>query len=149
MKEELTQFFWIPFSPWPMVFVLAVIGFAMATLITFSFGKKHAATKTALLIPVVIVVGFCAIQAMGVLAGGRLVQLLELPDAEIKIQPVRVQSQRYVSIGPNTKGQVVPADEVMLSMDEVAPVVRIFKTFHPERTALNGLSSSGLAPNQH
>jgi hypothetical protein len=84
MKEELTQFFWIPFSPWPMVFVLAVIGFAMATLITFSFGKKHAATKTALLIPVVIVVGFCAIQAMGVLAGGRLAQLLELPDAEIK-----------------------------------------------------------------
>ena len=124
----------------------------MATLITFSFGKKHAATKTALLIPVVIVVGFCAIQAMGVLAGGRaarLAQLLELPDAEIKNQPVRVQSQRYVSISPNTKGQVVPADEVMLSMDEVAPVVRIFKTFHPERTALNGLSSSGLAPNQH
>jgi hypothetical protein len=146
MKEELTQLFWIPFSPWPTVFVLAAIGVTIATLIAFTFGKEHA-TKIALLIPVVIVVGFCAIHAMGILAGGRaarLAHLLELPDGEIKIQPAEVQSQRYVSI----KGQVVPADEVMLSMNEVKPVVIIYKKFYPERTAFNGLSSEGLMPKQ-
>jgi hypothetical protein len=146
MKEELTQLFWIPFSPWPTVFVLAAIGVTIATLIAFTFGKEHA-TKIALLIPLIIVVGFCAIDAMGILAGGRaarLAHLLELPDGEIKIQPAVVQSQRYVSI--TDKGQVVPADEVMLSMNEVKPVVTIYKKFYPERTAFNGLISEGLAP---
>jgi hypothetical protein len=150
MKEELTQLFWIPFSPWPTVFVLAAIGVTIATLIAFTFGKEHA-TKIALLIPLIIVVGFCAIHAIGILGGGRaarLAHLLELPDGEIKIQPAEVQSQRFVSISTNAKGQVVSADEVILSMNEVAPVLRIFKTFHPERTDFNGLSSEGLAPKQ-
>jgi hypothetical protein len=152
MKEELTQFFWIPFSPWQTVFVLAVIGVTIATSIAFTFGKEHA-TKIAFLIPLVIVVDFCAIHAVGILAGGRaarLAQLLELPDGDIKIQPAEVQSQRYVSISPNTtnKGRVVPSDEVMLSMDEVEPVVRIYKKFYPERTAFNGLSSEGLRAKQ-
>jgi hypothetical protein len=96
-----------------MVFVLAMIGVMVVTLIAFTFGKEYR-KKIALLIPVVIVVGFFAIYAMGVLAGGRaarLAELLELPNAELKIETVTVQSQRYVSI----RSQVVPANKVMLS----------------------------------
>jgi hypothetical protein len=71
-----------------MVFVLAMIGVMVVTLIAFTFGKEYR-KKIALLIPVVIVVGFFAIYAMGVLAGGRaarLAELLELPNAELKIE---------------------------------------------------------------
>ena len=97
MKEELTQFFWIPFSPWPMVFVLAMIGLMVATLIAFAVGNEHR-RKIALLIPVVIVVGLFATHAMKVLAGGRAARLttvLELPDTELKIEPVTIQSVRF------------------------------------------------------
>jgi hypothetical protein len=151
MKEELARFFWIPFSPWPMVFVLAMIGVVVATLIAFAVGNEHW-RKIALLIPVVIVVGLFATHAMKVIAGGRAARLtavLELPDAELKIEPVTIQSVRFLSISSmdtTIKGQVVPTNKVFLSMDEVQPVAANYKTFYPERTAFNGLGSSTLAP---
>jgi hypothetical protein len=150
MKEELTHLFWVPFSPWLTVFGLAIVGVILGALIAFTFGKVTIRTVI-LLIPVVIVVGFFAIHAMNILAGGRAARLaavLDLPDAEMQIQPVTIQSKRFVSISSYTadKGLVVPANKVMLSTDEVAPVATIYKKFHPERTAFNGLGSSGLAP---
>jgi hypothetical protein len=144
MKEELTHLFWVPFSPWLTVFGLAIVGVIVGALIAFAFGKVTIRTVI-LLIPVVLVVGSLAIHAMNILAGGRAARLaavLDLPDADIQIQPVTIQSQRFVSI----KGQVGTGQQVMLSNDEVAPVATIYKKFHPERTVFNGLGSSGLAP---
>ena len=146
MKEEFSHLFWVPFSPWLTMFSLGIAVITMGAIIALAFGRVTVRTVI-LLIPIVLVAGFSAIHGMSVLAGGRaarLAEVLDLPAAQIRIQPVTIQTHHFVSIcslNSTNQGQAIPAKSVMPSTDEVAPVATIYKKFRPERTTFDGVGS--------